>query len=141
VRQQLRGIGDHDGAAEDEEVALEMALASLTYSLHDMEVAERALDAQVDAAQADAAVALQAAARGHATRRRQLLRRDDAGADAAGTGEAGTGEADADAEAADVELMAKGKARHEAAVAMQAVQRGRATRRSALRPATPVPTN
>jgi hypothetical protein len=90
---------------------------------------------------ADAAVALQAAARGHATRRRQLLRRDDAGADAAGTGEAGTGEADADAEAADVELMAKGKARHEAAVAMQAVQRGRATRRSALRPATPVPTN
>eukprot|EP00900_Chrysochromulina_parva_P013166 jgi/Chrpa1/21850/Chrysochromulina_OHIO_Genome00025421-RA len=67
------------------------------------------------------------------------LRRDDAGADAAGTGEAGTGEADADAEAADVELMAK--ARHEAAVAMQAVQHGRATRRSALRPATPVPTN
>jgi hypothetical protein len=123
---------------EDEEVALEMALASLTY---DMELADRALDAQVDAAQADAAVALQAAARGHATRRRQLLRRDDAGADAAGTGEAGTGEADADAEAADVELMAKGKARHEAAVAMQAVQRGRATRRSALRPATPVPTN
>ena len=56
------------------EMALEMALASLTY---DMEVAERALDAQVDAAQADAAVALQAAARGHATRRRQLLRRTD----------------------------------------------------------------
>jgi hypothetical protein len=127
VRQQLRGIGDHDGAAEDEEVALEMALASLTYSLHDMEVAERALDAQVDAAQADAAVALQAAARGHATRRRQLLRRTD--------DVAGTGEAVADAEAADVELMAK--ARHEAAVAMQTVQRGRATRRSALRPTTP----
>jgi hypothetical protein len=48
---------------------------------------------------------------------------------------AGTGEAVADAEAADVELMAK--ARHEAAVAMQTVQRGRATRRSALRPTTP----
>ena len=108
---------------------------TITHLSYDMEVPERALDAQVDAAQADAAVALQAAARGHATRRRQLLRRDDAGADAAGTGEAGTGEAVADAEAADVELMAK--ARHEAAVAMQTVQRGRATRRSALRPTTP----
>ena len=128
VRQQLRGIDAHDGAPEDEE----MALASLAY---DMEVAERALDAQVDAAQADAAVALQAAARGHATRRQLLRRTDEWGVDEAATDEAATGEAGADAEAADVELMAK--ARHEAAVAMQAVQRGRATRRSALRPATP----
>ena len=82
-----------------------------------------------------APVALQAAARGHATRRQLLRRTDEWGVDEAATDEAATGEAGADAEAADVELMAK--ARHEAAVAMQAVQRGRATRRSALRPATP----